>query len=150
MLQIAVLLQLPAELVEARHSISHKELPSLTQLRTAARLGLQWLWSWYWQKLDDVIASTETGRRQPQNQVQRLGDEELVTLKSKLQVVLKKYISERKAEVKKRATTLEAAKLASIAVLELCSGNEAGGDQAWSILLRLLVDEGMIIPSDKK
>ena len=42
---------LPAMFVDLRHEASHGDMPSLTNLRSAARRALQWLWDDYWKTL---------------------------------------------------------------------------------------------------
>ncbi|KAE8385131.1 glyoxylase [Aspergillus alliaceus] len=52
MFQRAIDLGLPASFVELRHEATHRELPSLTVLRNAAQRSLEWLWDYYWAKVD--------------------------------------------------------------------------------------------------
>lgn len=52
MFQRAVDLGLPASFVELRHEATHRDLPSLVVLRNAAQRSLEWLWGYYWEKLD--------------------------------------------------------------------------------------------------
>ncbi|KAE8307030.1 ATP-NAD kinase-like domain-containing protein [Aspergillus transmontanensis] len=52
MFQRAIDLGLPASFVELRHEATHRELPSLTVLRNAAQRSLEWLWDYYWAKID--------------------------------------------------------------------------------------------------
>ncbi|KAE8145491.1 glyoxylase [Aspergillus avenaceus] len=52
MFQRAIDLGLPASFVELRHEATHRELPSLTVLRDAAQRSLEWLWDYYWAKVD--------------------------------------------------------------------------------------------------
>ncbi|RJE24710.1 Cell morphogenesis protein Las1 [Aspergillus sclerotialis] len=55
MFQRAVDLGLPASFVELRHEATHRELPSLVVLRNAAQRSLEWLWDYYWAKIDPDI-----------------------------------------------------------------------------------------------
>ena len=56
MFQRAVDLGLPASFVELRHEATHRELPSLVVLRNAAQRSLEWLWDYYWGKIEpDVV-----------------------------------------------------------------------------------------------
>jgi len=50
---------LPALFVDLRHEATHGDMPSLTNLRSAAQRALQWLWSDYWKGLGNL------GRRKP-------------------------------------------------------------------------------------
>lgn len=42
---------LPALFVDLRHESTHGDMPSLTNLRSAASRALKWLWEDYWGKL---------------------------------------------------------------------------------------------------
>ena len=50
---VAKQIGLPASFVELRHQATHEPLPPLTQLRTAARKALTWIWDYYWKNLPD-------------------------------------------------------------------------------------------------
>ena len=44
---------LPALFVDLRHEAAHGDMPSLTNLRGAAKRALQWLWDDYWKGLGE-------------------------------------------------------------------------------------------------
>lgn len=48
---VAKTIGLPASFVELRHQGTHEPMPSLTQLRPAARRALTWIWEYYWKNL---------------------------------------------------------------------------------------------------
>lgn len=50
---VAKTIGLPASFVELRHQGTHEPMPSLTQLRPAARRALVWIWGYYWQNLPE-------------------------------------------------------------------------------------------------
>lgn len=56
---VAKTIGLPASFVELRHQGTHEPMPSLTQLRPAARRALVWIWEYYWRNLpeeeEDVV-----------------------------------------------------------------------------------------------
>lgn len=52
MFQRAVDLGVPASFVELRHEATHRELPALIVLRNATLRSLEWLWDFYWVKVD--------------------------------------------------------------------------------------------------
>lgn len=64
MYSLAKTVGLPATFVELRHQSTHEQLPSLAQLRSAARKALVWIWEYYWKNLsassddqaDDMVA----------------------------------------------------------------------------------------------
>ncbi|KAL2851482.1 Las1-like-domain-containing protein [Aspergillus pseudoustus] len=58
----ALELGLPASFVELRHEATHRELPSLTVLRNSTQRSLEWLWGFYWGRVDVVsVVVSETG-----------------------------------------------------------------------------------------
>ncbi|KAL3460358.1 beta-lactamase-like protein [Aspergillus heterothallicus] len=58
----AIELGLPASFVELRHEATHRELPSLTVLRSSTQRSLEWLWGFYWGRIDAVpMAASEPG-----------------------------------------------------------------------------------------
>ncbi|CRG84402.1 hypothetical protein PISL3812_01694 [Talaromyces islandicus] len=61
MFQRALDLGLPASFVELRHEATHRELPSLVVLRGAVHRSLEWLWGYYWGRLDVAPISTGGG-----------------------------------------------------------------------------------------
>lgn len=61
---VAKTIGLPASFVELRHQGTHEPMPSLTQLRPAARRALVWIWEYYWRNLpeeENVEAGEVTG-----------------------------------------------------------------------------------------
>lgn len=50
---VAKTIGLPASFVELRHQGTHEPMPSLGQLRPAARRALVWIWEYYWKNLPD-------------------------------------------------------------------------------------------------
>lgn len=48
---------LPAVFVDLRHEATHGDMPSLTNLRSAARRALQWLWDDYWKAFKEQEAT---------------------------------------------------------------------------------------------
>lgn len=59
---VAKTIGLPASFVELRHQGTHEPMPSLTQLRPAARRALDWIWEYYWKNL--APAENENGQRE--------------------------------------------------------------------------------------
>ncbi len=53
---------LPALFVDLRHESTHGDMPSLTNLRSAAQRALQWLWDDYWSKLggETIVRAKES------------------------------------------------------------------------------------------
>lgn len=135
-------LQLPLSLLETRHRIVHRHLPSLAELKRAAADSLEWLWEWYWRQLDYAF---ETGAGDGEAE-DELGLETRAVVKEKLQAVLKSYVKERKNEIKQRRQDNKAAQTA----LSTYTLHFSANTPTQRILLDLLVDDKMILPTDKK
>lgn len=61
---VAKTIGLPASFVELRHQGTHEPMPSLSQLRPAARSALVWIWEYYWRNLpeeNDVVGEGDAG-----------------------------------------------------------------------------------------
>ena len=54
-------LGLPALFVDLRHEATHGDMPSLSNLRSAAKRALEWLWEDYWKGLGRDDASDGVG-----------------------------------------------------------------------------------------
>ncbi|KAH9871500.1 hypothetical protein IAQ61_005679 [Plenodomus lingam] len=138
-------LQLPLALLEVRHRIVHRHLPSLAELKRAAKKSLEWLWAWYWSQLDHAFSLSPP-------LVDDGEIESLESVKQRLQSLLKTYLKERKTAIKTRKTGLNAAENAlSIYTLRFSGPhNAAPPPRIRDILLDLLVNNKMMLPTDKK
>jgi ribosomal biogenesis protein LAS1 len=112
-------------------------MPSLAELKRAAKESLDWLWEWYWSHLEAAFASSRSGDGGHTNR----------ELREILQGILKSYVRERKAEIKRRGKA--DTKAAESAVASLLS-TDAAHAAKWTALLDLLVTEKAILPADKK
>lgn len=63
---------LPALFVDLRHEATHGDMPSLTNLRSAAQRALQWLWDDYWKGLG-AFEREELGR-ESRNQFEKVDE----------------------------------------------------------------------------
>ncbi|KAF1846916.1 Las1-domain-containing protein [Cucurbitaria berberidis CBS 394.84] len=136
-------LQLPLGLLETRHRIVHRHMPSLAELKRAAKDSLEWLWEWYWSQLDHAfsLAKADADEAEPQ---------ELV--KEKLNTILKTYVKERKNEIKTRKKDANAASnaLSTYNLRFAPSSTSTPSTQTQRLLLHLLVEDKMMLPTDKK
>lgn len=133
---------MPLPLLEIRHRIVHRHLPSLAELKRAAQNSLDWLWEWYWSQLDHAFGTTEDNG----------GVESVEAIKDKLQIILRAYVKERKSEIKARRKDNNSAENA-VSTYNLRYGAKYTSTpllRTQNILLRLLVDEQIILPTDKK
>lgn len=54
----ASMIGLPLSFVELRHEAAHRELPSLVLLRSYTNRALEWLWDYYWVRIDQGLLNT--------------------------------------------------------------------------------------------
>ena len=71
---------LPALFVDMRHEVTHGDMPSLTNLRTAAHRALEWLWHDYWKGLEEEHSSRiqQSGDSLSDNNVKSKGHSQTV------------------------------------------------------------------------
>jgi ribosomal biogenesis protein LAS1 len=138
-------LQLPYPLLEIRHRIVHRHLPSLAELKRAAQDSLDWLWEWYWSQLDHAF-----GLVTPSDAASDLDGPEAV--REKLQAILKTYVKERIGEIKTRRRDSRAATnaLSAYNMHFVPATSSTPAPHTQSQLLRLLVTDAMMLPADKK
>ncbi|KAF2190262.1 Las1-domain-containing protein [Zopfia rhizophila CBS 207.26] len=139
---------LPVSLVKTRHNIVHRSLPSLVELRGAAQRSVDWLWHFYWEKLDKPLF------KYPHGSIQQ--HQNLAAIKQGLRTTVKTYLRDRRPEVKelvrshgaKDASGKEskAGDTAARECVRICQGRLVKLD----LLAEILVDEENVIPSDKK
>src|SRR5690242_9507875 len=141
-------LQPPTSLLEVRHCIVHRRMPSLGELKRAAQAALDWLWEWYWGQLESAFGlpatySVDNGDSTLENGVS-----------DKLQSVLKTYVKARKQEIKsKRRSDLCTAASRALSTYNLRfspTGTTLPSTSTQTALLRLLVEDDQILPADKK
>jgi ribosomal biogenesis protein LAS1 len=106
---------------------------------------LDWLWEWYWSQLDHAFGLTNTA----DDDAEIEGTE---ATREKLQAILKAYIKERKSEIKTRKKDSRAATTAvSTYTLRYSpSSTSIAPARTQKLFLELLVDDKMILPTDKK
>lgn len=138
------LLQFPLSLRETRHCIVHRHLPSLAELKRAAKESLDWLWEWYWSHLDAALSVDATASG-PAHEVSSERD-----VRERLQSVLKGYIRARKMEIRTRAKVKNQESKATQAAISSCLFLEAATTTKHKLLVQLLVNEKAILPVDKQ
>jgi ribosomal biogenesis protein LAS1 len=102
-------LTFPPHLLETRHNIVHRHLPPLFVLKKAALQSLDWLWEWYWSRLDTALSYPYTPADGGSNQNPAMrnnsnGNPANVGESKDKQVptILKSYLRQRKSELKAR------------------------------------------------
>ncbi|KAF2468846.1 Las1-domain-containing protein [Lindgomyces ingoldianus] len=138
----------PASLLETRHCIVHRHLPSLPHLKHAADESLHWLWSWFWAHLD-LLESKESASP-PSNSLDSRD------VAQNLQTILKTYVRYRKAELKSQLqlkstkTDRRESSGAAKTAVKACVDDSQFSSKTLKLLIVQLVDQMYIIPSDKK
>jgi ribosomal biogenesis protein LAS1 len=122
-------------------------LPSLAELKRAAIESLEWLWKWYWAQLDHAFKPLIS-----EDEGEELGIESRQAVRERLQAILKTYIKDRKSEIKRRdkGSTAASTALSSYNLRFSSTSTTTPSPQTQRLLLQLLVDEKMILPTDKK
>ncbi|CAA9959762.1 hypothetical protein PTMSG1_03170 [Pyrenophora teres f. maculata] len=155
-------LQLPLALLETRHRIVHRHLPSLAELKRAAAESLSWLWEWYWSQLEtaftvssaNVNANGEVaGENKKENEHEEIGVETAQVLKEKLQSLLKTYLKDRKTEIKNNRGN-HGSNAVSKAVSSYTTSfnivNTGSPPQITQLVLNTLLDPKIMLPTDRK
>lgn len=137
-------LQLPLVLLEVRHRIVHRHLPTLGELKRAAKQSLEWLWEWYWSQLDHAFSIAKEDDDEQ--------SEGLEVVRERLQNLLKTYVKERRTAIKTRKTGLNAADnaLSTFTLRYGTRNTPTPSSRIRDALLNLLIDEQMLLPTEKK
>ncbi|KAH6642178.1 Las1-like-domain-containing protein [Boeremia exigua] len=141
-------LQPPSSLLEVRHCIVHRHMPSLAELKRASQTALDWLWEWYWSQLEAAFGLPSA------HDADNSGTGVESGVSEKLQNILKTYVKGRKQEIKaKRRSDLCTAASTALSMYNLRfspSATTISSSTAQAALIRLLVNENQLLPADKK
>lgn len=119
-------------------------MPSLAELKRAARTALSWLWDWYWTQLDHAFGLAPSQPADAEPSIDRLHS------------ILKSYVRARKQEIKaKRRADLCGSAAAAWESYTLHfaphGGSTLPSTSSQNALLALLVEEpSCIVPQDRK
>ena len=152
MFQRAIDLGLPASFVELRHEATHRELPSLIVLRNAAQRSLEWLWDYYWVKVDPHAAVPVNASIFEQS-VDDDDDDNATegALRESIRDILEPlFKSEENGESssanspkkKRKALQSRHQTAASTQLVSICKVSRKGA----VVLARALLDEGLLVP----
>lgn len=136
MFQRAVDLGLPASFVELRHEATHRDLPSLVVLRSAAQRSLEWLWGYYWGKVGREAGRARAGGAG--------GVEDVEADKEAIKDALRLFLGEGEPPRKRRRGFKLQADVAG-QLGEICRDSTRGG----IVLARVLIDDGLLIPQER-
>lgn len=126
----AAMIGLPLSFVELRHEAAHRELPSLVLLRSYTNRALEWLWDYYWARIDQGVS------------VSAAGDDGLrVNVKSLLLQFSQQVQSDMsRKRVKSLATSV------SQPLISICKGDAEGA----KVICRVLVEDGFLVPENRQ
>ncbi|WEW61034.1 hypothetical protein PRK78_006523 [Emydomyces testavorans] len=141
MYQKAMTLGVPASFVELRHEATHRELPSLVVLRNAAQRSLEWLWEFYWAKIEDSVQADSDPLEIAQSSKQVLNDEIWNILQS---LTVRGVELNGSSKDKKRAESRRSA--AIIRELAMICERE---NQGSVLVARALLRPGVLIPESR-
>ncbi|RAO69709.1 uncharacterized protein BHQ10_005721 [Talaromyces amestolkiae] len=126
----AAMIGLPLSFVELRHEAAHRELPSLVLLRNYTNRALEWLWDYYWARIDQgvsVSAAEDDGLR--------------ARVKSLLLQFSQQVQSDNsRKRVKSLATSV------SQSLVSICKGDAEGA----KVICRVLVEDGFLVPESRQ
>jgi ribosomal biogenesis protein LAS1 len=127
----ASMIGLPLSFVELRHEAAHRELPSLVLLRSYTNRALEWLWDYYWVRIDQgVVFLAKTGEGGLRGRV-----------KSMLQQFWQQVQSDNsRKRVKSLATSV------SQSLVSICKSDVEGA----KVICRLLLEEGFLVPENRQ
>ncbi|OKL58228.1 hypothetical protein UA08_06554 [Talaromyces atroroseus] len=141
----ASMIGLPLSFVELRHEAAHRELPSLVLLRNYTNRALEWLWGYYWAKIDAPLPSSATLTEAGTSSRTLTEDSnERDDLTIRIRHLLKQQQPDSSAgppSKKLRSTYLPLAQSLS----SVCSGSHEGA----LVLSRVLLEEGFLVPKDR-
>lgn len=142
MVEMARLINMPASFVELRHEATHEELPSLQRLARNAKLGVEWLWQYYWFKLDPVPdLNTPAPRPQPKAVP--------MPTYTELREILRSFVTKRKAEIRSRVDLDQISDTESSITLPEIVNRCMGRNEALTLLTAILLEERMLIPAKR-
>lgn len=148
MFQRAVDLGLPASFVELRHEATHRELPSLIVLRNATQRSLEWLWGYYWGRIDPHATAVISPALESESGALE-GNDDILPLKDSIRGTLGTLLGDvedgapprkKRKALKHQNQTATTSQLVSI-----CKASRKGA----SILSRVLLDDGLLAPAGR-
>lgn len=141
MFQRAVDLGLPASFVELRHEATHRELPSLVVLRSAAQRSLEWLWDYYWAKIDIPVAATS------ENVSIATDEDNLTAMRAEIRRNLEPMRQTEDTEPpRKKIKSQHTASLIAQPLISICKNQIQGA----YVLSRVLLEDNLLVPKERQ
>lgn len=135
MFQRAVDLGLPASFVELRHEATHRELPSLVVLRNASQRSLEWLWDYYWVKVDFSAPSGGDDTKGSEMEYAKIAIRDCLS-----------ELAEERGPPRKKRRRVEDQDFVAARVSSTCLSSAAGK----IALARVLIEDSVLIPRERK
>ena len=129
-------IQMPAAFVELRHEATHGEMPSLQRLMHSTGFALDWLWSFYWSRLEG-FATHLCAHRPVSDALQTIFHD------------LREFLTERRSEIKAQkghSLDSKAALKTCVKLVSICKDDF----ELPFTLGKVLVDERSIVPSNRR
>lgn len=127
----ASMIGLPLSFVELRHEAAHRELPSLVLLRSYTNRALEWLWDYYWVRIDQGVAFSA-----------KVGE---AGLRGRVKSVLQQFGQQVQTDgSKKRAKSL--ATSVSQSLVSICKSDVEGA----KVVCRVLLEDGFLVPENRQ
>jgi len=127
----ASMIGLPLSFVELRHEAAHRELPSLVLLRSYTNRALEWLWDYYWVRVDQGVSFSAVA-----------GEDGLRgRVKSMLQQFWQQVQSDNsRKKVKSLAISV------SQSLVSICKSDVEGAKG----ICRVLLEDGFLVPENRQ
>lgn len=144
MYQKAMAVGVPASFVELRHEATHRDLPSLAVLRNAARRSLEWLWEFYWEKIESNYPAEghTVGLSSHPLDERRLGD----TIWARLQPLIAKRSGLSGASKEKSLVETQSLTESIRQIVMICERENHGG----LFLARALLRPGVLVSENRR
>uniref|UniRef100_A0A093VML0 Pre-rRNA-processing protein las1 n=1 Tax=Talaromyces marneffei PM1 TaxID=1077442 RepID=A0A093VML0_TALMA len=126
----ASMIGLPLSFVELRHETAHRELPSLVLLRGYTNRALEWLWDYYWVRIDQSASfSVKTGED---------------GLRGRVKVLLQQFWQQARSDnSRKRVRSLATSVSQSLG--SICKSDVEGA----KVICRVLLEDGFLVPENR-
>jgi len=148
MFQRAIDLGLPASFVELRHEATHRELPSLIVLRNATQRSLEWLWDYYWAKVDPHAAAAPPVSAPVSVDAEEIDGDDL-GVKEFIQDALSLLVKGEEGEEQQPPRKKRKAQYQTTTATQLVSICKASRKGA-VVLSRVLLDESVLVPAGRR
>lgn len=153
MFQRATDLGLPASFVEIRHEATHRELPSLVVLRSSTHRSLEWLWEFYWCKLDANLALLNYSQlgmaKSPSPHILSSSSPATTGIDQSLRSKIRDYVLQlhgidrgEQTQIAKRKEARRLGLFLSQPLVAICRGHHEARD----VLSQVLLEKNLVVP----